>query len=432
MTSPARCTSDPDPTPVLVVSRQTPLRWYWHVAVLCAAAALLISRQPDALFHAQFYGEDGHVWFADAFNRGWFTALFRTQDGYFQTLPRLAAALALIFPLALAPLVMNIVGLAIQLLPVPLLLSTRLSGCGSLPFRALLALVYLALPNSREVNVTVTEAQWHLALVACLLVLASPRPGKVGHLFDAAVLLLCGLTGPFCILLLPIGLSFALLRRSRWDWMVASILVFTAALQAQALLYAGAARQYRLPLGASAEEFVRIVAGQVYLGALIGSNSLASMAGTATLALIAIAGTAILAYAAYGAGKEFRLFLFFSILLLAASLARPVPGPPGTATTAWQALAGKPAIHYWFFPTLSFAWAVITLLVGPRRTQLSQAISILLMPVMLIGFMRDWRYSSFPDLHFARYAEKVLASKQGETVVIPETPPGWTLRLVAK
>jgi len=78
------------------------LRWYWQVAVVCAAIALIFSRQPDAFLHAQFFAEDGKIWFADAYNNGWFTSLFKAQDGYFQTLPRLAAALSLPAPLALA------------------------------------------------------------------------------------------------------------------------------------------------------------------------------------------------------------------------------------------------------------------------------------------------------------------------------------------
>ena len=77
-------------------SERTALRWYWQLAGVCAAIALIFSRQPDAFLHAQFFAEDGKVWFADAYNSGWFTSLFRAQDGYFQTLPRLAAALSLL------------------------------------------------------------------------------------------------------------------------------------------------------------------------------------------------------------------------------------------------------------------------------------------------------------------------------------------------
>src|SRR5664280_1995630 len=68
-----------------VGTAQSVLRWWWHVLAFFTAAGLVVSRQPDAILHAQFFAEDGHVWFADAYNRGWFTSLSRTQDGYFQT-----------------------------------------------------------------------------------------------------------------------------------------------------------------------------------------------------------------------------------------------------------------------------------------------------------------------------------------------------------
>jgi hypothetical protein len=415
-----------------VNNEQSGVRWYWQVLVLCAAAALIISRQPQAFFHAQFYGEDGHVWFADAYNRGWLTPLFRTQDGYFQTLPRLAAALALVWPLAFAPLVMNIVGLTVQILPVPVLLSGRLSNWGSLRFRGVLAVVYLVMPNCSELNVTVTEAQWHLALVACLLVLAEVPGSAAGRLFDVAILVLCGLTGPFCILLLPVAVMFLALRKDARRWVSVAILSCALAIQIHALLFIDSARHLSFPLGASMEGFARILAGQVYLGTVLGSNMLGTTAGAPFLVAIAIAGTLIACYVLFRTGREFRLFLLFSSFILAAALANPKTGPQYSYTTAWQVLAAMPAAHYWFFPTLASWWGVTWLLSGSRRSQLSQAIGTLLIPVMLVGVIRDWRHPAHEDLKFAKYANKVMASKPGEAIVIPETPAGWTLRLVKK
>lgn len=139
---------------------QTPQvdRWHWQLAIFLAAAFLVFSRVPHCFLHAQFSAEDGHVWFADAYNLGW-KALFRSQDGYYQTLPRVAAALALLFPISAAPLVLNLIGTVCQVLPVNVLLSSRCRTWGPLHVRAVLAFLYLALPNSSQLQVTVTEAQ---------------------------------------------------------------------------------------------------------------------------------------------------------------------------------------------------------------------------------------------------------------------------------
>src|SRR5690349_287591 len=92
------------------------------------AALAVVSRRPDALLNPQFFAEDGNIWFADAYNQGWLRALAMTHTGYFQTLPRLGAALALAVPLQHAPLVMNLIGLLLQVAPAIFLLSRRASN----------------------------------------------------------------------------------------------------------------------------------------------------------------------------------------------------------------------------------------------------------------------------------------------------------------
>ena len=107
----------------------------------------LFCRSPRLLTHAQFYAEDGTIWFAQAYNGGWLHSLTLPQAGYLNTMPRLAAGLALLVPLPWAPLVMVIVGMTGQALPVPILLSPRSRNLASLPTRMLLAALYVALPE---------------------------------------------------------------------------------------------------------------------------------------------------------------------------------------------------------------------------------------------------------------------------------------------
>ena len=53
----------------------TGLNAWQQGAVFLVACGVIISRRPDALFHAQFRYEDGAVWYADAYNLGWWQAL---------------------------------------------------------------------------------------------------------------------------------------------------------------------------------------------------------------------------------------------------------------------------------------------------------------------------------------------------------------------
>ena len=64
-----------------------------HAVMFLAGCALVITRRPDAVFGAQFYAEDGRVWYQDAFEVGARSLLF-PAGGYLNTLSRLIAMVA--------------------------------------------------------------------------------------------------------------------------------------------------------------------------------------------------------------------------------------------------------------------------------------------------------------------------------------------------
>jgi hypothetical protein len=410
--------------------RQTELQPWLHCTALLLACAILVIRKPDAIFHAQFFAEDGHVWFADAYNLGWWATLFRTQDGYFQTLPRLGAALALHVPIVLAPLLLNIIAIAVQALPVNLLLSYRSSAWGSLRYRIVMAGIYLALPNCREMRAIITSTQWILALCVFLLLVASTPKGNAGRLFDISILLLCGLTGPFCFFLFPVALFIAWKRLDRWHWVTAGLLAVLCLVQAFGLLIVNPSGRAHATLGASFALFTRLLASQVYLGTLVGGNGLAVSAGSRLfifLLCVAIGGTAMVAICFAKASTEMKLFLLLSCGFFAASLASPVAHPtPGV--TRWELLAGALGLRYWFFPSLAFAW---TLLWGfQSRAAAVKTVSTILLCIMCFGIIRDWRIPPFKDLHFAKDAKSFEAAPPGTAFIFPENPQGWNMRLV--
>lgn len=411
--------------------QQAGLRPWQQIAIFLFACAVLVTRRPDAIFHAQFWAEDGHVWFADAYNFGGWTVLFRAQDGYFQALPRLAASLALLAPLTLAPLVLNLAAIAVQALPVNLLLCARSSAWGILRFRALLAGIYLALPNCREMDAIITSSQWLLTLSAFLLLAASTPKGAARRLFDISILLLSGLTGPFCVFLAPVALFLALRRRDGWRWLQAGVLAACCLVQAWALLIVDpSGRSHYAALGASPALFARLLAAQVYLATLLGSNEFAAYSSPVLFIVLlcaAIGGTVLVAICFARSAVEMRLFLVLSALLLAVSLITPNTGAP-KGVTGWELLAEGGGSRYWFFPTLAFAWS---LLWGfQSRTGSLKTVSAVLLCLMCFGIIRDWRHPAFKDMHFADYAARFEAAPAGTAVTIPENPAGWTIRLV--
>ena len=97
----------------------------WQFVAFGLVLIALFCRSPRLLTHAQFYAEDGTIWFAQAYNDGWLHSLTLPQAGYLNNMPRLAAGLALLVPLSGRRWLWSIAGLFAQALPVPILLSAR-------------------------------------------------------------------------------------------------------------------------------------------------------------------------------------------------------------------------------------------------------------------------------------------------------------------
>ena len=406
----------------------------WQLAlVFFAACAIVITRRPDALFHAQFWAEDGIVFFSQAYNLGWWQPLFRTHVGYFHTLPRLTAALALLVPLAYAPLVCNLIALAAQALPVTLLLSARSREWGRLSTRAAMAAIYLALPTCPEIGAILTDAQWALALTAFFVLVATPPSSKLHSLCDVLILMLCGLTGPFCILLFPIALYLAWRRRQvRSQRLYAVLIALSCLVQAYSLFFKNTTERSSEGLGATPMLFIRMLAGDIYLGALIGPTTLAMKPGSGFalfLILVAVCGTALIVLVLRKAPLPFVLMAAFACMSLAASIISPTTVPqPGISK--WELIARAAAVRYWFFPSLVFLWSLILgLRTGARPVK---AVSALFLVVLSFGIVLRWQRPPFTDTHFPDLARHFETLPAGTVEQFPENPDGWSFRLVKR
>jgi hypothetical protein len=399
--------------------------------VFAIAFAAVVSRRPDALFNPQFFAEDGSIWYHDAYIFGWFAPLFQTYVGYFTTVPRLAASLALLVPLRFAPLLMNLAGLTLQVLPVNILLSARCRKWAPISVRAFMAVIYIALPNTRELEVTITDAQWHLALLACLVVLACTPRTVPWQIFDSCVILLSGLSGPYCIIMLPVAAVFWWFRRERWRLVTIGGLAITAAIQLAAIILtmSGTLRA-RASLGPTPELFLKILGGQVYMGALIGESSSPTHKSDLLLAAVALWGTALVVYCLLKAPLEIKLFVCFAFLVLAASLRHPCCTIDPNARM-WELLRDAGGMRYWFFPMLGFAWALVWCLTSSRNIFLQGAAGLGFL-AMIFGIALDWKYPAYTDFHFHDYASRFEAAAPGTSVTIPINPDGWVVKLTKK
>jgi hypothetical protein len=389
----------------------------WQVPISLAALLAIFSRLPGALLHPQFFAEDGWVWYQQAYNLHWLRSLGVAQAGYLQTLPRLVAGVTLLFPMQWAPLIMNLAGSVLQLLPVTALLSRRCAPWGPLPLRMLMAALYLAIPNAPEVHIVLTNAMWHLAVLQALLAFSAPPLSWRGRLADVVTFTIGGISGPFCILLLPLVFAYWWLRRQRWTLVVLGILSLAVLVQVLTLLHA--VRTPGAPLGVAPLRLLRIVAGNIFINSMLGSGG--AYMRMPLLLIAAIGGTLIIIWGWRSAPLAVRLYIVFAVFALTASLRDPLL--LGNTTPRWEVLGNVPGIRYWFLPSLMFLWAAAwCALRGSTRLARYAGFGVLLL--LLIGVVRKWTYPPWPASHFSADVERFNTLKPGEHMVFSVYDPG--------
>lgn len=408
------------------------INWQFHVIVFFIAFAIIVSRRLDALFNPQFWAEDGTVWYAEAYNQGFLPSLFLPHTGYLQTISRLTASLAQFFPLAFAPLIFNVLAIAIQILPVNFVISSRFAVLiPSLKTRLILGFLYLALPNSYEINANITNAQWHLALLACMVVLAAPSRLLIWRCFDVGVVVISALSGPFAILLTPIAAIRWWFQRQKWLFLILILLATGGLIQ-----YLTIMQQTRVvaQLGASPKLFFKILAGQVFLSSLFGQTGYEWIMPKHSLYLpltVLICGISLLAllYALFKAPLELRLFIIFAASIFVTALASPVVS---MNSPQWESM-WLPGVggRYWFMPMLAFVTTLIWLL-SVKKPYNFRRLAIVALAIMLSGIALDWTYPPFADFKFGEYANKFAAAPPGSKVIIPINPPNWKMELVKR
>ncbi|MCC6849291.1 MAG: hypothetical protein IT294_12390 [Deltaproteobacteria bacterium] len=391
--------------------------------------AAVVSRRPSTLANAQFWAEDGAVFYVQARELGFPAALGVPYAGYLLTMPRLVASVSPFLPLAKVPLAFNLVALLTQALPAIYLASARMRWLGPRAVRVLLGVLYVGVPNVATVHGNLCNAQWHLAILCFLIVVAAPPTSVWAAVFDVTGLALGALTGPFAIFLLPIAVAVAWVRRDRWAMVRAGILAVGAA--ALPFTLATSARPRSIGgLGASAAAFCRLFAFQVVGPAFRGINtSVHYLHPPWKMPLVSYTVTgvafAMLAYVFRRGGVEVRCFLAFAALMLAATLANPVAS---AVEPQWAVLQrpGSPP-RYWFIPELAIAAAVVSFAGTASNVPLRLG-GAALVGVMLVADLTYWRLPDLPNRGFARYVAAFEALPVGARMGIA-IPPNWTFEI---
>jgi hypothetical protein len=412
-------------------------RWRQPVLLLlitAVASAVVISRRPDAFTNPQFYAEDGQIWFSTAYNLGPWHSLLLCYQGYFLIQPRLVAVIATAFPLSWAPLLYNTFGLAFQIAPVLLFMSDRFRPVvPSLWLRGAISAAYLLMPST-EMNVTITNSQWHLAILATLVVLAAAPRGWWGRAFDVFMVGLCALTGPFVFLILPVALFWWWLRRRRWTGVLSAVLAAGAIPQVYAVL---TTPRLHYGLGATAQSFFQMVSDRVVLAGLFAEEGhtyvyvTGQPHGTTIAALVTLVCAGIGVFALLRAPWELRLFALVALAIAAAGLAEPLVSPSGHQ---WEVMAvGRFGERYFWMAQVAFVVTILWAMSQLPRRWLRASGWALVGAAFVSGLIVTWQYAPFVDYHWPQEARTISTAAPGTHLQLPINPGGgWEVDVIEK
>jgi hypothetical protein len=419
------------------ILKKNPIKSFWAISLLFAL--LLFSHNPRKLLAPEFWGEDGAIWYTGAYTKGFF-ALASPEGGYLNSLQRLIAELSLPLPLHLVPFFFALMALLIQVLPFAFFAGARFSGVWPDALsRFLFSAFLVVMPNAPETSVNVTDSQWYLAVFAFLLLIAPTSPRKTIHWVECVILLISGLSGPFCIVLLPIAaLQFFLMRSGGEKIRGAKFLIILITSLIQVFLIMGFSHAGRVsgPLGASVDLLPRIIA-MIPLGGSLGYVGISRLINwgffseiwPSLCVLIFYATIMVLAFR-YGP-LAYRQFIFFVLVMFVLALCKPLMSLVEPQWPLFMRGAGA-GNRYFLYPMIAW-WLGLVVVVarGPRLVGYLAGGALLVTTVLAIP--RDWgdRYH-FPATDFALRARQFEAAQPGTQMVFMTHPPGTRMIIVKK
>jgi hypothetical protein len=189
-----------------------------------------------------------------------------------------------------------------------------------------------------------------------------------------------------------------------------------------------ATRPHNGPLGATPGLLLRFLAGNIVVDSMTGLRSVVDRIPAPALVAILIFATLIVGYAFLFGKLAFKLYIVFAGALLVTALRNPLIDGPHPL---WQMLVDDFGCRYWYYPMLAFLWSAAWCVFQGRSRVVRLAGCCILVP-MLYGVVRDWRYQTPYDYHFADYVERFEHAPTGEHIVIPLNPYPLSMELVKK
>ena len=216
-----------------------PLRWL----LFAASIGILFMRYPGIVFDPRFLAEEGGLFFQRAYHSEGtsLSTFFYNYEivGYYNFIADFASWVAAkFFPLPHAPYATLFLSFLFQIFPLYLIAMSR-NALWSSPLKKTMGiLLVLLVPVSSDVWLTTIGTQYHLGLIAFLILLESGERLSRGKTWlYRGMLLVGGFSGVSSCLMTPFFFLKAIHNRHRETLLQALLLAFAAALQLVSLWY---------------------------------------------------------------------------------------------------------------------------------------------------------------------------------------------------
>lgn len=402
-------------------------RWWTWMAVLVAGITVLTARRIDVVTDPKLWGEDGPIFMADAYLRGWPASLFRPYAGYLLLIPRMWAEVVSLAPVSLLALAYAVFALVAATASYAAVLTRRLRWLiPSDGVRLLLFFFLILLPGSQEIFGSTVMVVWTLGLGLIVLGLANEPRSHMGRSSEWIAVVLLGLTGFASLLALPVFWLRWFRQRTTNNVVVASIVTGCAFVQASILSNTEQRDSVGISfdhLGAAVQTVVVRVGGTLALGEKEVASQLSSPPLPDAIWIVSIGLLVLAALAFHALPPKGRL-----PLLLALTLAYGATfwGFAGDMRPLLSTIA--PAGRYLFLSVavlaILFAAAIPRLLASGKILPMAMGgVSVLLLSY---GVFRDAAMPPYPSINWARSAECIAAHR---VCYVPLNPPGWGVEL---
>src|SRR6266700_1373042 len=197
---------------------------------------LVIGRRPELFIEPRFIEEEGTVFFAYAFNHSWWENLLMQYGGYYSLCTNSAAALAVLFPFDIAPLVTTYVAFIFDIIPCCIVISGNSIFWNSWPKKIIIA-ASIPLLSFGGSWLSSIHIQYYLALTAFMILLENSEGLSLSKKVSYRILLiLAGLTGAVNTFLVPVYFIKAMGSKTRENKIQTGILTATGLIQIMVFL----------------------------------------------------------------------------------------------------------------------------------------------------------------------------------------------------